>query len=126
MMCARCTELEEENRQLRRELSYELDLAKADLFQAEWGLTPQEANLLKAIYDAGGRPLREWQLSELLPKLDHGERSELSNISNVLICRLRKKCGPGFIVNVWGKGHKLSDAARKRCDAILQPEQVAA
>lgn len=126
MSCAHCIALEAENRRLSAMLGLSFDMDDADRLKVELGVTLQEARLISMLYGFKGRAISGWHILDAMAEYYSTPRSS-EKIINVLVFRVRKKLGRGFIENAWGIGYSLSSAARARCDAILaQAQQVAA
>lgn len=124
-MCERCAELEAENADLRRELAYELSLEASHVAAESLGLTPTEGRLVFALYQAAGRTLSKAALDSCIPATLREERQDLKFV-DVMVCRIRKKLGMGFIETVWGRGHRLSDAGNEVCAKALLARSRAA
>lgn len=117
MTCAHCSELLAEVTELRRQLALEVDHTKAETFCAALGITPQQAAIVAALYDAKDRPISKGAVLDLMP-VSWGERTD-DKIVDVQICMIRKVLGAGFIETVRMRGYSLSQVARANCDAAL-------
>jgi len=125
--CARLAELEEENRQLRRELAFSVDAARGKMLAKHLGITPQQGLIVTALYAAKGRPIAPWDIADAIGSSVMKDGFEQADVIRVQVSKIRTAVHPSFISNVWGAGYYMSEAARARCDAILsQAQQVAA
>lgn len=120
--CANCQALEEENRQLRRELGFELDNGRRETLRVQLGLTAQEGSVVLVLYQAKGRTISTSAIGDVIPHPTGKEDYSLTFV-NVLVCKIRRKLGFSFIENVWGAGYRLSDSARAVCDTHIADAQ---
>lgn len=123
MSCAHCSELLAEVTELRRQLAYEVDRSKVQAFREALFITPQQALILTALYDAKGRAISKGHLLDLLPIVS-GERVD-TKIIDVQIWNLRKAIGQASVETYRATGYKLSAECRAKCDAVLSREAAA-
>lgn len=117
-MCARCEELEEENRALRRELSYELDRSKLDRLRSSLGMSPCELSVLWSLYSANGRVVSPAALDALIPAEENPDRD--LQVFKVWVNRIRKRLGAKAIETHWGRGYSLTDLGRLLVNEALE------
>lgn len=84
------------------------ELAEVDLMLRH-RLTRGEAAALMALLAARPRSLDRYHLDAAVPARDHARDRDV-RIVDVLICRLRKKLGPGVIETTPGLGWRISPA----------------
>jgi DNA-binding response OmpR family regulator len=72
------------------------------------GLSQKEFALLLAL---AAEPTRVWTKAELLRDVWGFRSLGTTRTLDSHACRLRRKLGGGFVVNVWGVGYRLVDAA---------------
>lgn len=86
-------------------------------------LTPQQAQIILALYAEPDRPLDAYEIEDALDgKFD---RANPYSLVKVQISRLRLRFIGDSILTRWGKGYELATELRGRLDAILA-DQVAA
>lgn len=130
-MCARCDELEDRVAWLEGELGIRQDETHLARMRQAIRLTLPGgrlgvARMLIALYRAGGRTMNHEQLLLAVPPADHADDGRDPKILNVWVCWARKALGRDIIDTVWGHGFCMSDAARARVTAIIEPEARAA
>ena len=129
-------DLERTNGQLQRrldELECERDDARARVAELEealfrpdfrvppeWKLCPQGVTLLGALIASGDAVLTRTAMMSALYGSDDWATPK---ILDVLMCKMRAKLKPHGIEveTVWGRGYRLSHAARERISAIGSP-----
>jgi DNA-binding response OmpR family regulator len=72
-------------------------------------LSQKEFSLLRAL---AAEPTRVWTKEELLRDVWGFRSLGTTRTLDSHACRLRRKLGPGWVVNVWGVGYRLVDGAR--------------
>jgi DNA-binding response OmpR family regulator len=72
-------------------------------------LSQKEFALLRAL---AADPTRVWTKEELLRDVWGFRSLGTTRTLDSHACRLRRKLGPGFVVNVWGVGYRLVDGSR--------------
>jgi DNA-binding response OmpR family regulator len=122
MMCAHCEDLAERVAYLESELALREDADELRKLRVAFGVRPSAARLIRALFNAKGRPVTRWQLLEQIP----GNEDRNLKIIDVYVCHLRKVFGREGIENIWGQGYRLSGEAALRVGAILLPQQSAA
>jgi DNA-binding response OmpR family regulator len=81
-------------------------------------LSQKEFALLRAL---AADPTRVWTKEELLRDVWGFRSLGTTRTLDSHACRLRRKLGPGFVVNVWGVGYRLVDASSgSRGDSLDQ------
>lgn len=73
-------------------------------------LPRQQAEILHALMAARGRPVSRWNLAATLTVRDHAIDHDVK-IVDVLICKLRKKVGKGYIETIKGVGWRFNASA---------------
>jgi DNA-binding response OmpR family regulator len=133
MTCPRCAELEERIAYLESELGLQRDADQVgrihDLMRragmpGSTGGRAQAAEMVMALYRAGGRPVTTWQLLDAVPSPSRADRGP--NIVKVWVVVARKALGRDAIRTVWGKGYAITEAGIGRVKAILNPEGAGA
>lgn len=116
-MCQRCEDLEEEVAYYRTELGISDDNDRyASLRNAMREAAKGHrigghgsVELVRTLYQAGGRVLTRWQILEAVPPTDRrGEDERNPKIVDVWVCATRKSLGHEAIENVWGRGYRLT------------------
>lgn len=101
--CAECDELREENRELRRQLLWEMDKDLARRIHDKMSVTRFQSKLLASLYLARGRAVNQTDLMDLSERAEEPLNSLRSHISN-----LRKRLGREAIVAHCGFGYSLA------------------
>jgi DNA-binding response OmpR family regulator len=117
MTCPKCNIelqiLREENKELRRQLAYEINTQIAERLRLVFGLTKQQGAILEALRGAGGRVVSNEALDGFMePVRDRSEDNDIRNLTKVQIFRIRRAMGPDVISNVRGIGYRLSDVGK--------------
>jgi len=107
------TALREENKELRRQLAYEINLQIADRIRLAFGLTKQQGAILEALRGANGRAVSIETLEAFMePTGGRDPHGDIDNLVKVQIHRIRRAVGKEVIENVWGRGYRLSDVGK--------------
>jgi len=115
--CQRCDDLQEEVRQLRRELGMIRNRNMAYRLRLKYGMTAQCADLLEALYGANGRVLSSEFLADTIPS----DSRELDvDVVKVQICRVRKAIGRQAVENVRGLGYRITDLGKLMVQEALE------
>lgn len=118
---AQIAELREENRELRRQLSYELNKQTADRLRLVFGLTNQQGDILEAPRAAQGRTVSVESLEAFMePTGGRDPHGDINNIVKVQIRRMRNVMGKEVIQNVWGRGYRLSEVGKVVLEEALE------
>lgn len=107
MACDRCADLAAEVLSLKRQLGMELFSQHVVAIRDYGGLTPNEARLILALYEARPRPLTRGHLCDLLIHRDHVAGAS-DRMVDVMVCKIRAKIGADKIETVWGAGLRIS------------------
>lgn len=94
------------------------DASRQAKLQAHYGLSPQQAELLDALYAKRGDPLDHIRLDEALTERYGRERT--GNSIEVQIVRLRKRLGADFIETVRGRGWRLSQRGIEEINRLTE------
>ena len=124
-MCARCQELEEEVRFLKRELGLDVERDKVGRLQTSLAITPHQARILYALYVARGRIITFDILHEMIPAEDGAPRDSVE-VFKVQICKMRRAVGSNAIQNVWGKGYRITHLGQMVVEDALEATRRAA
>ncbi len=116
----RIAELEEKVAYLEGELGLSMEAERYGVLRHTYGIRPQSAMILLALYDAN-RPLSRGHLLDLLPtQREDGDDHAIS----VHVAYLRRILGRGAIRNIWGFGYVITPEGLSKVRSVLEPEGV--
>lgn len=112
--CARCQELEDEIRSLRRELAYELERGKADTLKRALRLTTAQSEIVWLLFTSNGRNVSNAALDDLVVGR-HSRKRQGFDVFKVQISHIRATMGHDSIETVLGIGYRMTDIGRLQC-----------
>lgn len=117
MTCPKCNVelqiLREENKELRRQLAYEINTQIAERLRLVFGLTKQQGAILEALRGAQGRVVQYEALDGFMePLRDRNDENDIRNLAKVQVHRIRRAMGAESISTVLGVGYRLSDVGK--------------
>lgn len=120
MTCTHCEELQSELARLKGEAPYDQHITRDDLLRHAYPeMAPSEVRMCLAMYDAEGRPVDGYALSEVVSNRDPMSLADFTSNVKVHIHRLRNSLGSAAVENVWGAGYRLSQHGRQLVSEAL-------
>jgi len=119
--CSRCEDLQAELDRVKARLSElqpSLTLDEEMRIRNRLRLNRQEWLLVRALWEANGRPVRTWHLKKAV--CPDNPTIEESRIVRVLIYRLRRLFGADAIGNDWGVGYYFTDKGRQVVKKVME------
>ena len=114
--CIHCAAMADEIAELRSALGLSGRLTEQRAIERTFGLTRQQARLLQALYDAGGKVVPRLTLDSLVLKPEIYEDG--SDALKVIVCRVRAKLGHEIIDTAEG-GYAITQAGRAMVSSAL-------
>lgn len=124
MTCPHCEDKDDRIAWLESELGLQRTESEIDALRMAFGLTPQQSEIVRALYHAKGRTVSKLQLWDACPPVTAGE-DRVPEILNVHVCKIRNILGRDVIHTSWGRGYALTPAGMAKVAPILTPQQVA-
>jgi len=91
-------------------------------------LSPQQANLVSALYDSRADYVSSGDLQMIMPAMYGKQEDRTAKYPNVVVCNVRKQLGKGFIethaMGPAGLGFRLSKDARIVIDRIIKEREA--